>query len=161
MTQYTINRTYPKPLPHRIVLSDGTTRTDNTTFTDAEIADAGYTAVSDMPSHTNDQKVFWNGADWYVQDRVGSEYDVRNYAQELILGYCPEWKQRNITNRSMELVQKGSDNWTAEELAEYNANQAIWTKIKEIRDASNTLEAMSPIPHDYWLNEHWPSNIGM
>ena len=57
----------------------------------------------------------------------------------------------------MELVQKGSDNWTAEELAEYNANQAIWTKIKEIRDASNTLEAMSPIPHDYWLDEHWPT----
>ena len=156
MTQYTINRSYPKPLPHRIVLSDGTTRTDNTTFTDAEIADAGYTAVSDMPSHTNDQKVFWNGTDWYVQDRVGSVYDVRNYAQNLILNYCPEWKQRNITNRSMELVHRGSDNWTDAELAEYNANQVIWDKITAIRAASDVLEAISPIPHDYWLEEHWP-----
>ena len=157
MTQYTINRSYPKPLPHRIVLSDGTTRTDNTTFTSAEIADAGYTAVSDMPEHTESQQISWNGTDWYVQDMVGSEYDVKSHAQELILNYCPEWKQRNITNRSMELIQKGSDNWTAEELAEYNANQAIWTKIKEIRDASNTLGAMSPIPYDYLADEHWPT----
>jgi len=161
MTLYTINQTYPKTLPHRIVLSDGTTRTDRTTFTDAEIADAGYTVAPDIPSQSNGQKVFWNGADWYVQDMVGNEYDVRNHAQSLILNYCPEWKQRNITHRSMELVHKGSDNWTAEELAEYNANQAIWAKIKEIRDASNTLEAMSPIPHDYWLDKHWPSDIGM
>ena len=161
MTLYTINQTYPKTLPHRIVLSDGTTRTDSTTFTDVEIADAGYTAVPNMPSCTNDQQVFWNGADWFVQNTVGNETDVKKYAQSLILNYCPEWKQRNITNRSMELVQKGSDNWTAEELAEYNANQAIWAKIKEIRDASNTLGAMTPIPHDYLADEYWPSDLGM
>jgi len=56
MLLYTINKSYPRQLPHRIVLSDGRTRTDNTTFTDAEIADAGYTAVANMTSTDNTQK---------------------------------------------------------------------------------------------------------
>ena len=159
MLLYTINKSYPRQLPHRIVLSDGRTRTDNTTFTDAEIADAGYTAVENMPSITSTQKLGWDGSNWVVQTIVISADEVRKTAKQLILQYCPEWKQRNITNKSIELVQKGAENWTTEELAEYNSNQAIWAKIKEIRDASNALEAMSPIPHDIWSEEHWPDGI--
>ena len=157
MLLYTINKSYPRQLPHRIFLSDGRTRTDNTTFTDAEIADAGYTAVANIPSTDNTQKLGWDGSNGVVQTIVVHADEVRKTAKRKILEYCPEWKQRNITNRSMELVKKGSDNWTAEELAEYNANQTMWAKIKEIRDTSNTLEAMSPIPIDFGKDNRWPT----
>jgi hypothetical protein len=46
---YSLNGAYPKPLPKRIVLSNGTTRTDPTTFTPEEIADAGYIQVPEPP----------------------------------------------------------------------------------------------------------------
>lgn len=49
MTLYTKSNSYPAPLPFRITLSDGTTRTDPTSFTAEEIADAGYTVAPDMP----------------------------------------------------------------------------------------------------------------
>jgi len=39
----------PHPLPEKLRLSDGTTRTDPSTFTDAEIADAGFTGPYTRP----------------------------------------------------------------------------------------------------------------
>ena len=58
---YSYKGNYPTQLPNRIRLSDGSTRTDKTTFTDEEIADAGYVAVDDMPACSNiNEKVEWN-----------------------------------------------------------------------------------------------------
>ena len=49
--KYHTAATAPAPLPFRIRLSDGRTRTNPATFTDAEIADAGYTLSPDKPAH--------------------------------------------------------------------------------------------------------------
>lgn len=65
---YSLNGAYPKPLPKRIVLSDGTTRTDPTTFTSEEIADAGYTPVSDPPSTPPYHRLIWSGTDWGLEE---------------------------------------------------------------------------------------------
>jgi Phage tail assembly chaperone protein len=52
----------PTFLPHRITLSDGRSRTDNTTFTDQEIADAGFTGPYERPEYnTQTQEIIWNG----------------------------------------------------------------------------------------------------
>ena len=83
--------------------------------------------------------------------------DVRRLAGEKILSLCPEWKQRNLTARASILAAKGRGNWTAEEQAEWEAGEAIWAQIKAIRDASNVLEAMDPIPLDYDDPKWWPA----
>lgn len=73
---YSYKKGYPGVLPNRIRLSDGSTKTDNKTFTDSDIADAGYIVAPDQPSgglnyQANVKKVgdsahilFWNDSDW-------------------------------------------------------------------------------------------------
>lgn len=59
----------PAPLPFRIALSSGDTRTDPSTFTGAEIADAGYTLAPDKPTHDPaTQRVVWRDGAWAVED---------------------------------------------------------------------------------------------
>ena len=61
MALYSLNGKYPQALPERIRLSNGQTRSDSSTFTAEEIADAGYVAVVepsyDQTTHTLD----WDG----------------------------------------------------------------------------------------------------
>lgn len=63
---YSLNGQYPKPLPNRIRLSNGQTRT--ATFTQEEIADAGYIAVSSPPTPTRHQVLGWSGTEWTLTD---------------------------------------------------------------------------------------------
>jgi hypothetical protein len=75
MTLYTQNGAYPQSVPFRIRLSSGRTRTDSATFTAQEIADAGYTKVSDMPVPSSVQKVYWDTstAQWVLKDKTLEE----------------------------------------------------------------------------------------
>lgn len=70
MTQlYHTATTAPAPLPHRIRLSDGRSRTDPASFTAEEIADAGYIASPARPDHDPaTQRVTWSGSAWVVED---------------------------------------------------------------------------------------------
>lgn len=68
---YSFKNSYPKPLPNRITLSNGRTRTDPTTFTSEEIADAGYVLVDNPPAVNDRNKILiWTGVDWLVQDKT-------------------------------------------------------------------------------------------
>jgi len=75
MALYSYNGAYPQTLPFRIRLSDGRTRTDPTSFTAEEIADAGYTEVSDTPTITDSQVLEWDSqaVDWVVRDKTSEE----------------------------------------------------------------------------------------
>lgn len=57
------------------------------------------------------------------------------------LGF-PEWKQRNLTARSLELVKKMVDNppLTAGEQTELTDIEGLWTQVVAIRDATTTIE---------------------
>lgn len=66
MALYSLNGAYPKKLPERIRLSDGSTRTDSSTYTEEEIIDAGYVAVTDKPLPGEFQYVNWTGTEWSV-----------------------------------------------------------------------------------------------
>ena len=67
---YSIKGEYPiETLPHRIRLSDGSTRTDNSTFTDSDLSNAGITTVSNPPNYNSKtHKLTWNTTDieWEV-----------------------------------------------------------------------------------------------
>lgn len=75
---YSYNNQYPiSELPHRIRLSDGMTKTDPSTFTEEDIAYAGFTRVDDPPEYdVNTQRLTWE-----VNDGVGT-WKVVNLTQE-------------------------------------------------------------------------------
>ena len=76
---YSIKGNYPiETLPHRIRLSDGSTRTDSSTFTADELSSAGITTVSDPPDYNSDtHKLTWDTTDieWEVVDLTQEEID--------------------------------------------------------------------------------------
>jgi hypothetical protein len=74
---YSKNNSYPSSLPHRIVLSDGTTRTDSLSFTEEEIADAGYAAVDNPPQTSYPNRLDWDGSDWIIREPNPSEVSQR------------------------------------------------------------------------------------
>lgn len=71
---YSYNGGYPAPIPNRIRLSNGLTRTDSSTYTAEEIADAGYVQVADPPSVSYPNVLEWTGTDWSV--RAPNEYEI-------------------------------------------------------------------------------------
>ncbi len=67
--------------------------------------------------------------------------EAKAEAGRRILGVAPEWKQRNMTVRAVELLHKGEADWTTEERAEAAAMESAWAQITAIRVASDVLEA--------------------
>ena len=61
MAIYSFNGEYPQALPERIRLSNGQTRSDSSTFTAEEIADAGYVAVVEPPYDQTTHTLDWDG----------------------------------------------------------------------------------------------------
>lgn len=83
---------------------------------------------------------------------------VNAEAQRRIFLIAPDWKQRNLTAQAVMLTRKIADGGTltAEEQAAWDAGEAIWGRIKAVRDASNVLNAMTTIPADFAADSHWP-----
>jgi len=74
MSLYSLNQGEPKELPFKIRLSDGSVRTDPSSFTEDEIADVGYVFAGFAPAHDGTtQKVTWNGTAWVVSDKTEAE----------------------------------------------------------------------------------------
>lgn len=68
MPLYSYKGSIPSALPERIRLSNGLTRTDSSTFTEEEIADAGYVLADDPPTITQFQTLSWDRTEWIVQN---------------------------------------------------------------------------------------------
>lgn len=81
--------------------------------------------------------------------------DVKLEAQRRIYELYPQWKQANMTARAVELLQKGQANWSAEEQAEAAALNASWAWLKQVRQKSNELELLDPIPAEYQHDSYW------
>jgi hypothetical protein len=87
---YSYKNQYPGTLPERIRLSNGNTKTDSSTFTQAELADAGYTLVSDPPEVVYPNKLSWENSAWVVLEPTPNEiYDkkehIKNSCVDLLL----------------------------------------------------------------------------
>ena len=126
---YTLNGSYPAEIPFRIRLSDGTTRTDPSTFTEEEIIDAGYIEVSDPPVPDYPNKLDWNGTDWFIREP---------YLQET------EYKQQEIRNECLARLYA----------TDYKVIKAVEVGIpveeryviyrQELRDLYNNITFMDP-----------------
>lgn len=140
---YSKNNGYPQPLPFRIALPDGRTRTDPTTFTAEELALAGYVAAPDAPAVTDAQNVHWSletGA-WVVVDKTPEQIqDERDYAMALL---------REERNRRLAL-----SDWVVTKAVEENARDnfgiqipVVWlTYRQDLRDLpANTPDPFNPV----------------
>ena len=77
MTLYSKDGSYPNQIPFRIKLSNGLTRTDPSTFTPEEIADAGYITVEDPPASIPDTQILeWTGTNWNIRDKTEQELEL-------------------------------------------------------------------------------------
>jgi hypothetical protein len=72
---YSYNTQVPvHSLPHRIRLADGSTRTNNTTYTEDEIISAGYAIITqEKPVPSRFQKVEWTGIEWVLLEMTDTE----------------------------------------------------------------------------------------
>ena len=79
-----------------------------------------------------------------VLDGAARLHAIKACARQRILALAPEWKQANLIARAAELALvypqlRGAD-LPEPERAEYLAGQAVWTAIKAIRAASDSIE---------------------
>lgn len=84
---------------------------------------------------------------------------VKAEAYRRIIAIMPEWRQRNTLARGMQAsMTYGADPalWPASEIAAANEANAAWATIQAIRDASDALEQMDPIPEDFAADKYWP-----
>lgn len=77
---YTKDGSRPAPLPHRLHMPDGTTRTDSSTFTEEEIELAGYVIADKMPAATYPNKVLWIDGAWVIQEPTQSDIYAKKQA---------------------------------------------------------------------------------
>ena len=143
---YSHNGEYPKSLPERIRLSSGLTRTDSSTFTEEEIADAGYVSVGDPPSFDGDtQKVIWNGTAWEVVELTTEE--INAIAAKL-------WEEvRESRDTKIEEVEWRVFRYQSEERA------GITTHVDNISDLDTYMQELRDIPETYSnaRDVEWPS----
>jgi hypothetical protein len=77
MTLYSKFGAYPAPLPNKITFPSGGSRTDKSTFTEEEIALAGYIAAPEKPPVPYPNKLQWTGDAWEVVAPNGSDINKR------------------------------------------------------------------------------------
>lgn len=125
---YSYKGNTPAPLPERIRLSDGMTRTDKSTFTDAEIADAGYVYVDHFTQTYEErtQKVVWNSGliAWELLDKTHEE--IADYDADM-------WE--TVRTERNELLQ-ASD---VDIIKELEASGAVSQPLKDYRQALRDL----------------------
>lgn len=67
---------------------------------------------------------------------------VKADAGDIILAYLPDWKQRNMTARGVQILRKiQAATATSEEIAEADAIEAAFDNVVAIRAASDAAEA--------------------
>jgi hypothetical protein len=84
MTHYTKGGEMPAPLPFRIHLSDGRSRTNPASFTPEELAEAGFVAVDPKPAPGVNQVVTWGGGAWVLRDKSPEDLAAEASAKEQI-----------------------------------------------------------------------------
>lgn len=90
---------------------------------------------------------------------AGDPASVKAEAARRILARYPEWKQRNMTARGVDLLSRRlvAGAWTDAEAAEASALQVAWDWIKSVRATSDALESLAPIPAGFADHIHWPA----
>jgi hypothetical protein len=133
---YSYKGAYPTKIPARIVLSDGRTKTDPSTYTAADIVDAGYKEVSIPPEVKYPEVLDWDGNNWIVRSPNKSEIAFK---VQVIKDEC----KKRLSDTDFKVVKSLESGIPLEE--DFKAYR------QELRDLYNNVESM-----DVW-NIKYPS----
>jgi hypothetical protein len=78
---------------------------------------------------------------------------VKEEAQRRILTKYPLWKQNNMLLEKLNILQKEVK--SIDDLLTLDEIELALEEIKYIRERSNAIELMNPIPSDYMIEEYW------
>ena len=119
-------------MPHRIRLSDGSTRTNSSTFTSEELVDAGYVEVSNPPDFNQEtHKLIWSGTEWQTVLLTESEISARNEQR---------WKDIRLTrDQRIERIEWRIMRYQSE------TRQGITTTTDNISDLDTYIQALRDI----------------
>ena len=116
---YSHHSTIPVPLPHRIRLPDGSTRTDASTFTLEDLEVAGYVGPFERPAcDATTETVDWDGSRFLVRNYNDAEMEA-------------QWQQ--VRAQRLHLLQ--SSDWTQIEDYDLGADRPSWVVYRQaLRD---------------------------
>ena len=138
---YSYKGAVPTTLPNRIRLSDGTVRTDISSFSDGEITDAGYTGPYVIPGYDQEyQNLSWNSKTL--------SYVVEDLSDEQI------WNNVRITRNRL----LAESDWTMAADSPGELNLQEWEKYRQrLRDLPKTFKDPKNIvwPTDPPNTEHF------
>lgn len=146
MPLYSYKTEYPSSeIPERIRLSDGSTRTDSSTFTSDELVDAGYVEVSNPPDFNQEtHKLVWSGTEWQTISLTESEISARNIKRWQDIRETRDTKIKEVewrVMRNLSETRQGLD--TTDNISDLD------TYIQALRDITSTttnpLEVSWPI----------------
>jgi hypothetical protein len=136
---YSHNTATPTPLPHRIRFADGSTRTDNSTFTPDELERAGYSGPYERPEcNPKLETIDWDGE--------ALEYVVRPYSFDEL-----QTQHAKVRQQRIQLLQ--SSDWT--QIADYDLGltteaRDAWATyrqaLRDMADAPNPFDIAWPMP---------------
>lgn len=138
MKIYSKDNGYPAPLPFRIVLPNGLTRTDPSTFTAEEIADAGYVEVPNAPELQANQILSWSAetGNWVVEDKTPEQiqYEFDSQMNEV---------------RALRDKLLANSDWVITKAVEQNTMDSLgeWKDYRQaLRDLpQNTVDPYNPV----------------
>ena len=93
--------------------------------------------------------------DWTAKDLIVYPTQVKAEAGRRIIVLCPDWKQRNMIIRYAELLSKPLESLSVLEQSELEEIQKVFAEIVNLRNKSDDLELMNPIPSDYRDDKYW------
>ncbi len=127
-TLYSLKKQYPHALPFRIVLSNGTTRTDPLSFTQDELSDAGYVLVDNPPAYESlTEKLEWNGdtLTWTILPKSEQELEI----DQMILAQSIREHRNRLLSES---------DWT--QVLDSPVDRATWAEYRQsLRDITNQV----------------------
>lgn len=144
---YSYKGSEPSILPHRITLSDGRSRTDNTTFTDEEIFDAGFTGPYEKPIYNQStQEIFWNNKTlmWDINDKNIQEPQVIEKTEEEL--FYELRRKRNFLLSASDWTQTLDSPLSDEERKNWQLYR------QELRDLPKTISIIK----DFDIENHFP-----
>lgn len=136
---YSHRQSEPAPLPHRIRFADGSTRTDNSTFTRKELERAGFTGPYERPEcDPKTETVDWDAEALaflvrpYSFDELQAQY-AKVREQRIQLLKASDWTQ--ISDYDLGLTSEARDAWAAYRQA-----------LRDLADAPNPFDLTWPMP---------------
>ena len=134
MMIYSHRQSEPAPLPHRIRFADGSTRTDNSTFTTDELERAGFTGPYERPEcNYKTETVDWDG----------NQFLVRGYNFDELQAQFAKVRQQRIQ------LLKACD-WTQITDYDLGADRDAWAAyrqaLRDLADAANPFDLTWPMP---------------